>query len=236
MAGPLDIINERGLESLGRYYSIYRGVVVDNRDPEHLGRVKVTVPQFDNVVAEWAYPLGQEGSIQTGFRYLTPKIGQIVFVQFECGDPLYPIWSYCGWGVNEMPEELKDKDTFGFITPSSHKILVKDKEGILHITISDDSENEITSMELNRDEVIIKSGSIKMMGAEQGITLTDKLVERLNGIEKQLNNLKISFQTALSTAVPTDGGKAAFTSLQPWANEKIILTSMKDIENKKILQ
>lgn len=236
MAGPLEIINERGLESLGRYYSIYRGVVVDNKDPEHLGRVKITVPQFDNVVAEWAYPLGQEGSIQTGFKYLTPKIGQIVFVQFECGDPLYPLWSYCGWAEEEIPEEFKDPHTFGIITPSSHKVLVKDKDGIIYISISDESEKEVTSFILDRDSVSIKAKEIRMMGADQGITLTDQLVKRLNNLEKQLNSLKIGLTSALTSAVPTDGGKAAFSSLQPWANEKVILTSMDDIENKKIFQ
>ena len=236
MAGPLEILNERGLEAIGRYYSIYRGVVVDNKDPEGLGRVKVTVPQFDNTVAEWAYPKGQEGALQTGFRYFTPKIGQIVFIEFECGDPLYPIWSYAGWGTGEMPSEFKDPDTMGIVTPSSHKVILKDKEGTLTITIADEKEREVTKLELNQEEVIIKSKVIKLMGARQGITLTDMLLTKLNKLEIELNTLKASLQTAVNVAVPTDGGRAAFTSLQPWASVKLKLTSMEDIESKEVLQ
>ena len=40
------IITEEGLEGLGRYYSIYRGIVVDNNDAEKkMNRVKVCIPE-----------------------------------------------------------------------------------------------------------------------------------------------------------------------------------------------
>ena len=31
----------------------------------------------------WAYPKGQHGSINCGFKFLTSKIGNIVFISFE---------------------------------------------------------------------------------------------------------------------------------------------------------
>ena len=31
-------ITEQGLESLGRYYSVYRAMVVNNTDPDHMNR------------------------------------------------------------------------------------------------------------------------------------------------------------------------------------------------------
>ncbi len=34
-------ITEQGLESLGRYYSVYRAMVVNNTDPDHMNRIKV---------------------------------------------------------------------------------------------------------------------------------------------------------------------------------------------------
>ena len=40
------IITDEGLEGLGRYYSVYRGIVIDNNDVEkHMNRVKVCVPE-----------------------------------------------------------------------------------------------------------------------------------------------------------------------------------------------
>ncbi len=38
-------------------------------------------------------------SINNGFKYLAPKVGDIVFVTFEFGDPTKPLWEYHGWGT-----------------------------------------------------------------------------------------------------------------------------------------
>jgi len=38
-------ITEQGLESLGRYYSVYRAMVVNNTDPDHMNRIKVAIPE-----------------------------------------------------------------------------------------------------------------------------------------------------------------------------------------------
>ena len=41
------------------YCAIYRGVVVDNSDPETLGRIKMMVPQVTGTeVTDWAWPVG----------------------------------------------------------------------------------------------------------------------------------------------------------------------------------
>ena len=70
------IITEEGLEGLGRYYSVYRGIVVDNDDVEKkMNRVKVCVPEVMGGVFAWAYPKGQHGSISSGFKFLAPKVG-----------------------------------------------------------------------------------------------------------------------------------------------------------------
>ena len=40
------LLTEEGIEGLGRYYSIYRGIVVDNNDTEkHMNRIKVCCPE-----------------------------------------------------------------------------------------------------------------------------------------------------------------------------------------------
>ena len=40
-----------------RFYGIYRGVCVDNQDPNNINRIKLQVPQILNTnVTNWAYP------------------------------------------------------------------------------------------------------------------------------------------------------------------------------------
>src|SRR5262245_5125203 len=40
---------------------------------------------------------------KVGF-YSLPEPGVGVWVEFEAGDPSYPIWSGCFWGDNELPD------------------------------------------------------------------------------------------------------------------------------------
>ena len=111
------IITDEGLEGLGRYYSVYRGIVVDNNDVEkNMNRIKVCVPEVMGGVFAWAYPKGQHGSLSSGFKYLAPKVGDMVFITFEFGDPTKPLWEYHGWGMNQIPQPLNGPNKIGIIT------------------------------------------------------------------------------------------------------------------------
>ena len=68
------IITDEGLEGLGRYYSVYRGIVIDNNDVEkHMNRVKVCVPEVMGGVFARAYPKGQQGYISNRLKFINPK-------------------------------------------------------------------------------------------------------------------------------------------------------------------
>lgn len=232
----LGFINQEGCEGLGRFYSKYRGVVLDNTDPDNLGRILVVVPSVNNELAEWAFPAVFQGSPNSGMKYITPSLGETVWVEFECGDPMYPIWSYCGWAMRECPEELKDTNSIGFITPSGNKVILKDSEGIMIISIVDSSGKELSNISIEKDIVKVKAKEIRLQTGGQGIVLTDKLVNQLNKIEDELSNLKTTIVNASNAVVPEDGGKSAFGVLSSWSSKKITKTVMKDIENTQIFQ
>lgn len=76
-----------------RYYGKYRGTVVNVLDPEKRGRIQAMVPDVSNVMlSSWAKP-----SLPTGM-FTVPQIGAGVWIEFEQGDPNYPIWTGCYWG------------------------------------------------------------------------------------------------------------------------------------------
>ena len=89
------------MESNGRYYGKYRGTVLNNIDPMLLGRLMVEVPDVLGLVpstwAEPCVPLAGPTGPPMGV-YLVPPIGAAVWVEFEQGDPNYPIWAGCRWG------------------------------------------------------------------------------------------------------------------------------------------
>jgi hypothetical protein len=91
-----------------KYYGKYRGTVVNNVDPLQIGRIQAIVPDVSNVIpSSWAMPCVPVAGVQMGF-YAPPPIGSGVWIEFEKGDPDYPIWVGCYWGsVAEVPALAK---------------------------------------------------------------------------------------------------------------------------------
>jgi uncharacterized protein involved in type VI secretion and phage assembly len=87
-----------------QYYGKYRGTVINNIDPMQMGRIMVQVPDISNVIpSTWAMPCVPFTGIQSGL-FVVPAIGSGVWIEFEHGDPDYPIWTGGYWGsAAELP-------------------------------------------------------------------------------------------------------------------------------------
>ena len=87
-----------------RYFGKYRGTVIGNVDPLNIGRLQVIVPDVSSVIpSSWAMPCFQVTGKQMGTWFL-PQLDAGVWVEFEQGDPDYPIWSGCWYGsAAEVP-------------------------------------------------------------------------------------------------------------------------------------
>jgi uncharacterized protein involved in type VI secretion and phage assembly len=87
-----------------KYFGKYRGMVLNNVDPMQMGRLMVQVPDISGLIpSTWAMPCFPVTGKQMGTWWL-PQIGAGVWVEFEQGDPDYPIWSGCWFGsAAEVP-------------------------------------------------------------------------------------------------------------------------------------
>src|SRR6202162_2334450 len=91
--------NSSARNNPNRHYGKYRGLVIENLDPEQLGRVLVQVPDvLGEIPSSWAMPCVPAAGIQAGC-FIVPPIGSQVWVEFEQGDPDYPIWTGGFWGL-----------------------------------------------------------------------------------------------------------------------------------------
>jgi len=85
--------------SSGPYYGKYRGTVINNVDPLQIGRIQALVPDVTGVVpSSWALPCAPIAGIQNGM-FAVPVIGSGVWIEFEQGDPDYPIYVGGFWGT-----------------------------------------------------------------------------------------------------------------------------------------
>ena len=81
-----------------QYFGKYRGMVLNNIDPEGRGRLLVQVPDVLGLAtSSWALPCFPVAGRQMGF-WSIPQIGTGVWVEFEQGDTDYPIWAGCWYG------------------------------------------------------------------------------------------------------------------------------------------
>ena len=87
-----------------KYFGLYRATVINNIDPMQSGRIQVVVPDAGGITpSTWAMPCVPVAGIQSGM-YAVPPIGSGVWVQFEGGDPDYPVWVGGWWGsAAEVP-------------------------------------------------------------------------------------------------------------------------------------
>lgn len=83
----------------GPYFGKYRGVVINNVDPEKKGRILAIVPSIEAFVpTSWAMPCLPSAGMQAGF-YTVPPLQAGVWIEFEAGDIDKPIWSGCFYAL-----------------------------------------------------------------------------------------------------------------------------------------
>lgn len=88
---------------MSEFFGKYRGKVENNVDPMQQGRIQVSVPAvLGEGQSSWAMPCAPYAGSGVGLFTIPPSESN-VWVEFEGGDPDYPIWSGCFWGTGEAP-------------------------------------------------------------------------------------------------------------------------------------
>lgn len=85
-----------------KYYGKYRGKVINNVDPLLQGRIIADVPSIPGSKVNYATPCVPYAGPGVGFLALPPK-GANVWIEFEGGDPNFPIWTGCFWAPTQLP-------------------------------------------------------------------------------------------------------------------------------------
>ncbi|HEY9754660.1 MAG TPA: phage baseplate assembly protein V [Oculatellaceae cyanobacterium] len=156
------------------FYGKFRGIVTDNRDPLMIGRVRAKVPDvFGDLESGWAMPCAPFGGNTTGF-FAIPAEGAGVWIEFEHGDPDYPIWSGCWWGsAAELPPVL--------LTPPYKKMMIK-TEGGNSILLDDTPGTEGITLETSGGQrIVINSTGIEITNG-QGASI------KMTGLQVLIND------------------------------------------------
>lgn len=97
MSPPVSIDQVQQAAAVNHYYGKYRGTVINNVDPMQMGRIQVSVPDVSITPSTYALPCLPMAGINSGV-FTVPPIGALVWIEFEHGDPDFPIWVGGFWG------------------------------------------------------------------------------------------------------------------------------------------
>ena len=154
------------------FYGKYRGTVTDNKDPLMIGRIKARVPDvMGDQESGWAMPCAPFGGSGVGF-FAIPASGAGVWIEFEHGDPDYPIWSGCWWGsVAEVPPLLLAPPYKKMMikTEGGTTVLLDDTPGIGGITLETAGGQKIVMTSLGIEINNGMGGVIKMTGPQVSV-------------------------------------------------------------------
>jgi hypothetical protein len=186
-----------------RFFGKYRGKVTNNVDPLMRGRIQVSVP---SILGEgrlsWAMPCVPYAGKNVGF-YAIPSINANVWIEFEEGDPDYPIWSGCFWGKGELPLPPPAPPTTKIFKTDTTTLTFDDAPGAGGLTV-----------EINPPAVQVP---IKLVLNSQGISITcDPAALKLSsqGVEIEFSPAAFKMTPAgLELNVPPAAVKLAQASL-----------------------
>jgi uncharacterized protein involved in type VI secretion and phage assembly len=182
MNPPPDFFSESRPRSSDRVAGVVSGIVTSNTDPDHLGRVKLSLPwrndEFETGWARIAVPMaGKDRG-----TYFLPEIGDEVLVAFDGDDIRYPYVLGALWSKTDPPPDKNadGKNQIRLIkTPGGHllKFVDRENEDVILIQLRDGKKVEIKSEGIQIDDganKIILDAKAGTVSIEAKSTLTLK--------------------------------------------------------------
>jgi uncharacterized protein involved in type VI secretion and phage assembly len=164
-----------------RFYGKYRASVVDNEDPMHLGRLKLTVPSVfgPDVVTGWATPCQPYGGAADQGLLFVPERGARVWAEFEEGDLEFPIWVGAFWcspaSGAEIPGDPQRRPTRKIIkTLKGHTLELEDADGAERIVLRDGAHSHAVTLDGTGITVTDATGNTIRL-TDSAMTLTAKV-------------------------------------------------------------
>jgi uncharacterized protein involved in type VI secretion and phage assembly len=166
----------------------FRATVVDNKDPQKRGRLKLMVPSvLADQESDWALPCLPYGGFENQGMFFVPDIDAQVWVEFEEGDISRPIWVGTFWQQeSDTPTDAaRDDPTTRMIrTHSGHILQFDDEEGEERFRLYHPAEAEMTIDNKGTITLTDTSGAVLRMDADN----EEIVVEDANGNIMTMNS------------------------------------------------
>ncbi len=165
---PLDIAHPAAHSAVGTATHLQSATVVDNNDPDKLGRVKVKFPWLEAEETIWVRVLTLHAGPERGW-YAIPEVGDEVLVGYEFGSPGYPIVLGALYNKDSAPPGAAgtpENNVKMFLTKGGNEIRINDESGSEEIAITTrDGDNKVVLSMSGPSLTIESKGDISIKGA-----------------------------------------------------------------------
>lgn len=175
----------------GADHGVVVALVSDARDPEHLGRVRLTFPWLsEDYVSDWAR-VAQPGAGKDRGALVVPEVGDEVLVAFEQNDPNRPyVLAGLHNGIDTADSKGPDLIDSGsgavnrrsFVSRNGHRIDLLDEDGKTEGVLAETGDGRLrlaldkigTAIELHSDGTVLIQGTrgVVIDGVDSKIELT----------------------------------------------------------------
>jgi uncharacterized protein involved in type VI secretion and phage assembly len=163
----------------GRWYGVFPATVTDIKDPDGIGRVKVTLPWSADTGSDrydtWARVATLMGGNKRG-SWFVPDVDDEVLVSFEGGDVRRPFVLGGLWNGSDAPPESMDGAGRNFkkvlCSRNGVKITLDDQDGQEKLILETPGGQKITMKDGPGAVEIVDSNGNSMKLETSGITIT----------------------------------------------------------------
>ena len=196
---------ENSNTSESKIYGVVGGIVVNNKDPDKMGRVKVKIPRISgDEESNWARIVSFMGGKERGAFFL-PEIDDEVLVAFEYGDINMPYIIGSLWnGVDKPPEDNSNgKNNIRIIkSRSGHIIKLDDTENNEKIEIVDKTGKNMIVVDSKNNIISIKSDKDIELSAPNGkISIEAKDIQTKSSASTKIEAMEIQIKSSASTKI-----------------------------------
>jgi hypothetical protein len=159
------------------FHGKYRGTIANNLDPLQQGRVQVSVPAvLGDGRLSWAMPSVPYAGDGVGF-FAVPPVGANCWVEFEGGDPAYPILAGCFWGDGQAPGD--GLPTTKVLKTDGVTVTIDDLSGAGGLTIDVASPAVPVAMKIacTSSGIELSIGSSKVVLSSTSVSVNDGALE-----------------------------------------------------------
>ncbi|MBO0950451.1 type VI secretion system Vgr family protein [Fibrella forsythiae] len=219
--------------------------VVNNDDPEHLGRIRVTFlwqsAQGDTVGSTWARVLSSYNDDVNQGTYFVPEIGTTVIVIFENDDPARPIVAGVTYHKNVRQDTFysAENNYKTIITKGGNHIIINDEAGKEEISLYNKDKKNFVSLSLDDTHITVKTegklnleaDTINLKAKTFNVEATSEWNVKAGNTDIQINgNLSMDAQGTASLSGNNTEIGGLTTSINGKTSTKITSSAMLELD------